>query len=114
MSDWRADSRGLHLNPNNIGPIAEVVLRRLARLEVDPINSGRHPEVLKAADLEDAALVVAMSQQEHYPLMREMFPTYADQITYWDVEDTGRMPPDVAFRKIELLVDRLIDDVYRS
>ena len=114
MSDWRADSRGLHLNPNNIGPIAEVVLRRLAWLEVKPTNAGRPPEALNQSDLEDAGLVIAMSRQEHYPLMRKMYPTYADQITYWDVEDTGRMPPDVAFRKIELLVDRLIDDVYRS
>ena len=44
--------------------------------------------------------------------MREMYPTYADQIAYWDVEDTGSMSPDVAFRKIELLVDQLIDDVH--
>ena len=112
MSDWRADSRGLRLNPNNFGPIAEVVLRRLARLEVDPINAGRPPEALKEADLEDAAFVVAMSQQEHYPLISRMFPNYADQITYWDVEDTGRMLPDLAFRKIESLVDQLIEDVH--
>ena len=78
------------------------------------INAGRAPEAVREADLENAALVIAMSRLEHYPLMWEMYPTYADQITYWDVEDTGRMPPDVAFRKIELLVDRLIDDVYRS
>ena len=114
MSDWRADSRGLHLNPNNIGPIAEVVLRRLAWLEVKPTNAGRPPEALNQSDLEDAGLVIAMSRQEHYPLMRKMYPTYADQITFWDVEDTGTMPPDVAFQRIELLVDQLIDDVYRS
>jgi len=89
----------------------EVVLRRLARLEVKPINAGRAPEAVREADLENAALVIAMSRLEHYPLMREMFPTYADQITYWDVEDTGRMSPDLALRKIELLVDRLIDHV---
>ncbi len=114
LGDWRADSRGLRLNPNNIGPIAEVVLRRLARLEVKPINSGRLPEALNQSDLEDAGLVIAMSRQEHYPLMRKMYPTYAEQIAYWDVEDTGRMQPEVAFRRMELLMDHLIDDVYRS
>jgi len=112
MGDWRADSRGLRLNPNNVGPIADAVLRRLARLEVKPINAGRAPEAVREADLENAALVIAMSRLEHYPLMREMFPTYADQITYWDVEDTGRMQPDVAFRRMELLMDQLIDDVH--
>ncbi len=81
-------------------------------LEVKPINAGRAPEAVKEGDLEDAELVVAMSKQEHYALMREMFPTYADQITYWDVEDTGRMPSDGAFKRIELLVDRLIDDAH--
>ncbi len=104
LYDWRADSRGLRLNPNNIGPIADVVLRRLARLEVKPINGGRAPEAVREA--------IAMSRLDHYPLMREMFPTYADQITYWDVEDTGRMQPDVAFRRMELLMDQLIDDVH--
>ena len=112
MSDWRADSRGLRLNPNNIGPIAEVVLRRLARLEVKPINAGRPPEALKKSDLDDPARVIAMSRQEHYPLMRKMFPSYAGQIAYWDVEDTGRMLPDLAFQRIELLVERLFDDVH--
>ncbi len=75
--DWRADSRGLRLNPNNIGPIADVVLRRLARLGVKPINAGRPPEAVRESDLENAALVIAMSRLEHYPLMREMFPAYA-------------------------------------
>ncbi len=112
QSDSRADSRGLRLNPNNVGPMAEVVLKRLARLEVKPIDAGRTPEALNQSDLEDAALVIAMSRQEHYPLMREMFPAYSDQITYWDVEDTGRMSPDEAFRRIELLIDQLIDDVH--
>ncbi len=111
-SGWRAESRGLRLNPNNIGPIAELVLRRLARLEVKPTNAGRNPVALKKSDLDDAALVIGMSRKEHYPLMKRMFPTYADQIAYWDVEDTGRMPPDVAFQRIELLVDPLIDDVH--
>ena len=61
LSDWRADSRGLRLNPNNIGQIAEVVLRRLASLEVKPINAGRPPEALKKSDLDDSARVIAMS-----------------------------------------------------
>ncbi len=111
-SDWRADSRGLRLNANNIGPIAEIVLKRLASLEVIPINAGRNPEAVKKSDLDDSTLVIAMSRQEHYPLMRRMFPKHAEEITYWDVEDTVRMPSDVAFRRIESLVSQLTDHVH--
>ncbi len=43
--------------------------------------------------------------------MRKLFPAYAEHICYWDVEDTGEMPPDVALQRIEFLVDQLIEDV---
>ena len=105
--DWRADSRGLSMNPNNAGPIAEIVLKRLDRLEVKPANAGRYPEAAEVSDLDDSDLVIAMSHEEHYPLMQSLFPEYAAQTTYWDVEDTGGMPPEVALPRIEWLVARL-------
>lgn len=109
--DWWADSRGLRLNPRNIGPIAQVVLHRLASLEVIPTNAHRNPEAVAESDLAASDLLVAMSREEHYLPMKRMFPVYAEQTVYWDVQDTGWMSPEVALQRIESLVDRLIDDL---
>lgn len=110
-SDWSADSRGLMLNPNNGGPISEVALRRMEMLGVQPINGLRWPEIAREADFENSAIVIAMSREEHYQLMRKLFPAYAERIGYWNVEDTGEMPPDAALERIEFLLDKLIEDV---
>ena len=109
--NWIADSRGLRLNPNNVGPIAEVALRRLEVLGVQPLQAHRLPEMVTETDFENSSIVIAMSREEHHPLMRKLFPAYADRICYWDIEDTGEMPPDVALQKIESLVNQLIEDV---
>ena len=110
-SNWSADSRGLRLNTDNVGPISEVALRAMQMLGVQPINGHKSPKIVKETDFENSALVIAMSREEHYPLMRKFFPAYAEHICYWDVEDTGEMRPDVALQRIEILVDHLIEDV---
>ena len=110
--NWSADSRGLRLNLNNAGPISEVALRRMEMLRVQPIKGHRSPEIVRETDFEDSAIVIAMSREEHHPLMLKLFPVYAEHIRYWDVEDTGEMPPEVALQRIEHLVDQLIGDLY--
>lgn len=110
-SDWSADSRGLMLNPNNAGPISEVALRRMEMLGVQPINGLRSPKIVRETDFENSAQVIAMSREEHYRLMTKLFPAYAERIGYWNVEDTGEMPPDAALARIEFLVDKLIEKV---
>ncbi len=110
-STWSADSRGLRLNANNVGPVSEVALRRMEMLGVQPVNGHRYPKTVNDTDFENSALVIAMSREEHYPLMKKLFPAYAEDICYWDIEDTGEMPPDAALQRIEILVDQLIEDV---
>lgn len=109
---WIADSRGLNLNVNNRGPIAESAVIRLKFLGIEAFP--RYPRAASTVDFEKSTRVIAMSQQEHYPLMRLMFPKYADRASYWDVEDTDRMSADVAFSQIQLLVSHLVEDVQRG
>ena len=73
-SNWSADSRGLRLNPHNAGPISEVALRRMEMLRVQPIKGHRSPEIVRETDFENSAIVIAMSREEHHPLMRKLFP----------------------------------------
>ena len=72
------------------------------------IDEPRIPEKVTETDFENSATVIAMSRVEHYPLMRKLFPAYAQRICYWEVEDLGDMPPDEALQRIDLSVDRLI------
>ncbi len=111
-SNWSADSRGLRLNTNNVGSISAVALRRMVMLRVQHIKGHRSPAIVRETDFENSAIVIAMSREEHHPLMRKLFPVYAEHIRYWDVEDTGEMPPDVALQRIEILIGQLIEDLY--
>ena len=106
--NWTATSRGLRLNPRNVGPISEHALKRLDSLGM-PIDGHRFPEKVAVADFEGSAKVIALSRTEHYPLMITRFPEYAQGICYWDVEDLGDMPPEEALHRIDFSVDRLIE-----
>ena len=110
--DWIANSRGLNLNVNNRGPMAESAVTRMKSLGINPVP--RYPLAAITADFEKSTRVIAMSRQEHYPLMRLMFPKYADSASYWDVEDTDQMSADIAFSRVELLVSQLVEDVQRG
>ncbi len=111
LRNWSADSRGLSLNPHNSGAVANIVLHRLAALNIQPVNVGRNPEPVKKADLDASSLVVAVSRREHHSLMKELFPLHAERIVYWDVDDTAIMPSDVAFPRIEFLTEKLIEHI---
>src|SRR3954451_11765142 len=73
---WRASSRGLALERgvNNVGPMAVAVVTALEALGVRSDDSvARSPAQVTTADLEGAALVVALKQAEHLPLLQERF-----------------------------------------
>ena len=107
-SEWRAYSRGLSQDMSskpNIGPISSVVLDRLNGLGIEPIDSRRYPIPVKESGFEEAAVLIAMSREEHYPMMKSQYAEYAEGIEYWDVEDTGILTPGLAMNRIESLTD---------
>src|SRR5215471_10210242 len=87
---WRASSRGLALERgvNNVGPMAPLAVTALEAMGVragDAIT--RMPAQVTTDDLEGAALVVALKQAEHLPLLQERFPAWADKVEFWRVDD---------------------------
>jgi protein-tyrosine phosphatase len=107
-ADWRAESRGLQLSPDNVGPIAQCVLDRLmARgLPLPPVT--RFPIQLQEPDLARVTQIIALDEQEHSPLIAARFSQWADRITYWRVPDVNRMSSAQALDLIEREVERLI------
>ena len=108
---WRADSRGLcqDMSPlQNVGPMSSHALGGLQKLGIVPMNPHRYPISVHQFDIEESAMVIAMSREEHYPLMKQQYPKFAKQVEYWEVADTGLLLPDLALSRIESLVDQLI------
>jgi len=85
---WRAISRGLRTWKVAAieGPLSEFAAYRLTAIGV-PFDRMRFPIQLSEADLEKADLVVALKRAEHYAMMVEQFPAWADRIEYWHIND---------------------------
>src|SRR3954470_3002692 len=87
---WRASSRGLALERgfNNVGPMAVSALTALAALGIRADDSAtRLPAPVTVDDLEGAALIVALKHAEHFPLLQERFPSWAEKVEFWQVDD---------------------------
>lgn len=108
--DWHTDSRGLSLTSKNKGDLAIDTLHECQRLGIS-VEPRRPPLVLQQCDLEDAALVVAVKESEHRPLMRQRFPAWEDRVEYWEVHDVDVARPCDTFpvlrTRVEDLVQRL-------
>src|SRR5262245_5302626 len=75
---WSASSRGLALERgvNNIGPMAPTAIKSLEAMGIrDVERCGRLPVEVTIDELEKANVVIALSQDEHSPLLQERFPT---------------------------------------
>src|SRR5947207_15432397 len=87
---WRATSRGLALERrvNNVGPMAVVAIDALKSMGVcTGDDCARAPAQMTPADLEVADRIVALKPAEHQPVLRERFPTWAEKVEFWHVDD---------------------------
>jgi len=107
---WRATSRGLRTWTVGVheGPISEFAAYRLTALDI-PLDRARYPIQLSELDLEGADLVIAIKKIEHHEIMVEQFPTWADRITYWHVNDLDCATADEALPLCEACINALVD-----
>src|SRR5690242_18927693 len=88
---WRASSRGLALERGvkNVGPMAASAIKALEEMGVRAAEAvTRLPAQATTEDLEGAAVIVALKQDEHLPLLQERFPAWAEKVEFWHVDDT--------------------------
>jgi translation initiation factor 1 len=88
---WRALSEGLALDlgANNTGPMSVKAIAALKAMGIrDDEAVARLPAPVTTGDLEQAALIVAMNQTEHLPLLAERFSAWADKVEFWHVDET--------------------------
>jgi predicted translation initiation factor SUI1 len=107
---WKASSAGLALERgvNNIGPMAGEAITALKALGVhDAQDCARLPVQVTEEELARAGWIVALSDEEHRPLLVERFPAHADRIEYWQVADAPEVLPLIE-REVMDLVARLL------
>ncbi len=106
----RADSAGLmrDCRSRNQGPISRAALKALVARGVALPGEHREPRDVCADDITRAALVIALKESEHRPIVRERFPHLLDRFTFWQVDDIPIVPPEVALPQIEENVRALI------
>jgi protein-tyrosine phosphatase len=112
---WQAQSRGLAIDPGNIGPISRYTKAKSIALGMWTDEYGRNPLAAAEDDFATADLIVAVKEAEHRPLMEALFPHWGDVVEYWHVHDLDCAGPDEAIchleREILGLIDRLAASV---
>jgi protein-tyrosine phosphatase len=107
--NWKADSRGILASQhNNPGPIYDVVTNRLENIGIRTGIDHRYPIQLEEKDLERADLTIALKQAEHLDMMKQLFPGWAEKITYWHIHDIDVETPEIALPKIDIEIRKLI------
>ena len=95
-TDLSAESKGLwayrKINP---GFISEHTAKYCHEHRI-PLGRTRLPEQLEVRHMENTRRIIALDEVEHHPMMKEMFPKWADKIEYWNVHDIDFTAPDEA------------------
>jgi protein-tyrosine phosphatase len=108
---WRAESRGMRVNPDNVGPMSQETLRWLRGRGIAVPGPLRYPLAVTDDDFGSAALVIAVKEAEHRPYLEHLFPARVDSVEFWHVHDLDVAPADEALpmlaAKVEDLVRRL-------
>lgn len=111
---WRAESRGLALDPANLGNMSRYTVGHLKRLAI-PIHAyERTPEDLTLDDLRSAGRIVAVKETEHRPLMTARFPDWLHKVEFWQVHDIDCASPEEALPHLEREVSKLLDRLSAS
>lgn len=100
---WKASSRGLALErgKDHVGPMSGDAVKRLQEQGIhDSDACKRFPESVTTEDLEKADCIVALSRDEHLPLLDERFPSWSNEVELWNVEDA---PPALALIDDEVM-----------
>ena len=100
---WRAFSRGLAtwLVEGDLSPWTEAALQQRG---IDRTLTGPTRVPLAEADLQRAAMAVALKEAEHRPLMQQKFPAWENRIVYWAIHDLDCATPDESLPLLEARV----------
>jgi hypothetical protein len=59
-------------------------------------------------------VIIALKDEEHRPMIREMFPVWEKRVVFWDVGDQPEVKPNDGLAEIERQVEELIEELGRA
>ncbi|MBV9107088.1 MAG: low molecular weight phosphatase family protein [Verrucomicrobia bacterium] len=107
---WAAFSRGLSVHLLE-GHLSTYTTEALQTRQIALRHTGAGRIQLSEEDLLKSNHSIAMDRSEHFRMMMNQFPTWADQIDYWDVSDIPLRSAIDALSEIELKVIQLLEKV---
>lgn len=111
---WQADSRGLALDPANVGPLSIHTRRGLDLLQIPLSEPLRHPIDAAERDFEAARLIIALKEAEHRRLMQVRFPEWVERVEYWHVHDLDCAQATEALPQVKNHVEELVTGLKRA
>lgn len=111
---WRAESRGLRVQPEgvvNVGAISIFAVAGLRERKVAHEEPLRFPKQVSKEEMRAAAVVVALKEQEHRAMIEAQFPRLAGRVRYWHVHDLDVAMPSEALGELEQLVRGLAEEL---
>jgi len=107
--EWIVDSRGLALEPQNIG-LSHYTQQEWRKLGIST-EPHREPIPLSLDDLMKSDLTIAVKETEHCPLMRQKFPDWEHKVVYWEVHDLDVEPANKALPLLRVHVESLFREL---
>jgi protein-tyrosine phosphatase len=107
---WRAISRGLAIERvTERDGLSRFTADALSRRGIEHRHTSLDKTALTSQDLIDAALIIALCEVEHRPMINGAHPAWADEVIYWNVPDLPHWQPDEALSEIECQVLLLLN-----
>jgi protein-tyrosine phosphatase len=111
---WQAFSRGLALEPRNVGPMSSYAINALSTLGIESTAVQRWPIAVQENDFQAAQRIIALQEAEHRPYLRNTYPAWEDTVEYWHVHDMVPTPAYNPLQEIEQATRRFITQLVVS
>ena len=114
--NWLATSKGLLRDlsfAQNVGPISEFTVNYLMALNIN-VDSSRMPVRVEYEDFTSVDRVVALSRDEHVPMMEKHFKPFVNKIDYFEIEDVHLESHETALPKLKKTLDQYILNIHQS
>lgn len=109
---WRAISRGLAIElAKGMGNISRQALASLKQLQIACPDEPRPPIQVRPEDLSSVAMIVALKEEEHRPLLTARCPGWENRVTYWHIHDRDIISAEIALVQIQERVTALIEEL---
>ena len=112
---WTVTSRGLaeSFSEDNVGSISRHAIKTLEIWGIPlPAEAlARRPIHVQSDDFDTYDRIIAVSEDEHLPMMQSRFPDYLDQVSYFEICDLWLEPRESAMPRLREELNLLLSEL---